>query len=72
MNDKVENLILTQLREMRGEMGEMRADIAEIKSDLGDVNQKVDGLTMIMTMLAGHVAHIEERVESLEGGDKSA
>ena len=66
MNDNVENLILSQLREMREDMAAMRADIADIKSDVSDVDRKVDGLTIILTMLAGHVHHIEERVEALE------
>ena len=67
MSESVENLILAQLREMRAEMGEMRRDVAQIKGDLSDVDQKVDGLAVMLTMLAGHVHHIETRVETLEG-----
>ncbi len=71
MSENVDNLILAQLREIRGEMASirtdmtgMRDDIATIRSDMSHVDQKVDGLTV---MLAGHVHHIEERVEKLEG-----
>jgi hypothetical protein len=70
MNDNVENLILTQLREIRGEMADMRADIATIKTDVSLVDQKVDGLTVMLALLAGHVRHVEERVETLEGARK--
>lgn len=70
MNDGVENLILQQLREMRAEMGEMRETMSAIRTDLSDVDQKVDGMAVMLTMLAGHVYHIEERVENLEAGSK--
>ena len=70
MTDGAENLILQILRDMRGEMAELRTDVAAIRSDLSDVDQKVDGLAVIMTMLAGHVHHIDERVEALEGKSK--
>lgn len=66
MNENVENLILTQLREIRGELSDLKQDVAEIKSDMSDVNQKVDGITLVLTMLAGHVSHVEERVTALE------
>ena len=68
MTEGVENLILQQLGEMRAEMGEMRETMSAIRSDLSDVDQKVDGMAVMLTMLAGHVHHIEERVESLEAG----
>ena len=70
MTENVENLILQHMRDMRAEMAELRADVSTIKSDISDVDQKVDGLAVIMTMLAGHVHHIDERVEALEGKTK--
>ncbi len=66
MNENVENLILVQLCEMRAEMTEIRADVASIKSDVKDVDQKVDGLSMILTMFAGHMNHLENRIIHLE------
>ena len=66
MNENVGNLILIQLREMRSEMTELRADVAAIKTDLRDVDQKVDGLPMILTMFAGHMNHLENRNVELE------
>ena len=66
MNENVGNLILIQLREMRSEMTELRADVAAIKTDLRDVDQKVDGLSMILTMFAGHMNHLENRIVELD------
>ena len=66
MTENVESLILTQLREIRGEMSAMRADLAAMKTDVSLVDQKVDGLTVMVALLAGHVHHVEERVEKLE------
>ena len=67
MNENVENLILVQLREIRTDLTAMKADVAALKSGQDDINQKVNGLTVLLTMLAGHVYHIEQRVEKLEG-----
>ena len=66
MAENVENLILTQLREIRGELSAMREDIGAIRTDMSQVDQKVDGLTVMLGLLAGHVYHVEERVEKLE------
>ena len=66
MTGDVENLILEQLRLIRGDMTAMRADLNEIKLDVSDLDQKVNGISLILTMLAGHVQHIEARVETLE------
>ena len=66
MNENVESLILVQLREMRSEMGEIRADIGSIRSDVKDVDQKIDGLSMIPTMVAGHMNHLGTRIDQPE------
>lgn len=70
MNENVESLILAQLREMRTELARVHVRMdgidATIRSEFADLNQKVDGVSMILTMLAGHVHAIDERVERLE------
>jgi len=77
MNENVENLILVQLREMRAEMADMRADMGRMTADVSalrgevregfdSVNARVDGVATLLTLLAGHVHHIDERVEKLE------
>ena len=70
MNENVENLILVQLREIRTDLTAMKSDVAALKSGQDDIDQKVNGLTVLLTMLAGHVHHVEERVEKLEEGRK--
>lgn len=78
MNENVENLILVQLREIRGEMSAMRPDLSRMEGDVkglrgevrdgfDSVNARVDGVATLLTLLAGHVHHIDERVEKLEG-----
>ena len=74
MAENVENLILTQLREIRGEIGAIKTQDTELKDQMGegfdDVTQRVNGITVILTMLAGHVHNVEERVEKLEEARK--
>ena len=69
MSENVDNMILEQLRAIRAELGEMRSDVSAIKADMGDVDQKVDGLAVMLTMLAGHVHHVEERLTQVEGAE---
>ena len=70
MNENVENLFLVQMREMHVEMAAMRADMAEMKTEISHVDQKVDGLSLGLTMLMGHVAHLGARVETMEEARK--
>lgn len=73
MAEATNELLLQVMRQVQGDLGEIRKDIsgirgemADIRSDMKDIDQKVDGLTIMFAMLAGHVHHIEERVEALE------
>jgi hypothetical protein len=74
MAENVENLILTQLREIRGDIGAIKTQVSELNDKMcegfDDVTQRVNGITVILTMLAGHVHHVEERVEKLEEARK--
>jgi methyl-accepting chemotaxis protein len=74
MSENVENLILTQLREMRGEIGAIKTQVSELNDRMAegfdDVTQRVNGITVILTMLAGHVHDVETRVEKLEKARK--
>jgi len=56
MADETENLTIRLLREMRNDMQEMREDLAT----------RMDGITNIMTLLAGHSHDLEERVSKIE------
>ena len=51
----------------------IRQDIAKIDERFGEVNEKLDdnrqatnGVALMVTMLAGHVHHIDERLEAVE------
>ena len=70
MTENVENLILTQLREIRSEIGVIKTQVIELNGKMAegfaDVTQRVNGITVILTGLAEHVNNVEERVEKLE------
>ena len=66
MAEATNDLPLQVLRQVQTDLADMKKDMAEMKSDMRDVDQKVDGLTIMFAMLAGHVHHIEERVDALE------
>ena len=73
MAEATNDLLLQVMRQVQGDLAEIRKDIAgirgeigEIRTDLKHVDQKVDGLAVMMVMLAGHVHHVEQRVEVLE------
>lgn len=63
MSESVENLILTQLREMGGENARFRE---ETKSDLAELRNLIGGQGVILTSIAGYIHQVEERVENLE------
>lgn len=66
MAEPSNELLLQVLRTVQTDLSEIRKDIADIKSDMSNVDQKVDGLAVMFALLAGHVHHIEERVEAME------
>ena len=73
MAEATNELLLQAMRSVQSELSEVRKDItgirddiSGIRSEMSDIDQKVDGLAVMFTLLAGHVHHIEERVEALE------
>ncbi len=66
MSEEVDNLILAQLRELREENARFRA---ETKEDIADLRRMIGGQGVILTSIAGYIHQVEERVETLEGGD---
>lgn len=66
MNDNVENMILTQLREMREENAEFRK---ETKAELAELRNLIGGQGVILTSIAGYIHQVEARVEKLETGE---
>jgi len=72
MPDETENHILGLLREMRDENRQFREKVrqgfAKINRRFAEINLRIDGVTHIMTLLAGHIHQHEERIERLEQG----
>ena len=64
MSENVDNLILTQLREMREENATFRK---EVRKELSDLRNLIGGQGVLLTSIAGYIHQVEERVESLEG-----
>ena len=56
MSNKTENHTIKLLQEMR----------AEIREQFLDLNLRMDGMSHIMTLMAGHSHDLDERVERLE------
>jgi flagellar motility protein MotE (MotC chaperone) len=67
MSDNVENMILTQLREMREENQRFRE---ATRKELAELKNLVGGQGVILTSIAGYIHQVEERVESLEARDE--
>lgn len=70
MAGNVDNLILEQLRPIRSDVDRIRSDVESIRRDMDEgfqsVGARVDGVALLMTLLASHVHGLEERVERLE------
>ncbi|WP_174280119.1 hypothetical protein [Sphingomonas bacterium] len=70
MTDEPENLTLRLLQELRQEMADMRSDLREMRSDMRemrkDLTQRVNGLAIMLTSVAGIMHDHEERIEKLE------
>jgi hypothetical protein len=74
MADEPENYTIRLLQEMRAEMRaefarvreEMRGEFARIQERFADVTLRLDGLTHIVTLLAGRSHDHEERIAKLE------
>jgi len=64
MSENVDNLILTQLREMREENAKFRE---ETRGAIADLKNLIGGQGVILTSIAGYIHQVEERVEQLEG-----
>jgi hypothetical protein len=67
MTDNIENIILTQLREMREENQGFRE---ATRKELAELKNLVGGQGVLLTSIAGYIHQVEERVEALEGRDE--
>jgi flagellar motility protein MotE (MotC chaperone) len=67
MSDNIENIILTQLREMREENQRFRE---ATRKELAELKNLVGGQGVLLTSIAGYIHQVEERVEALEGREE--
>ena len=69
MADDTENHTIRLLQEMRSEMKDMRSDMDKMRSEMRqgfeDTNIRIDGLTHIVTILAGNIYQHDERIQKL-------
>lgn len=74
MPDEPTNIVLEQLRLLRGEMSSMKAelksDIADLRGEVRNIDVQLQGLTYIVTTAIGALAvdmkGLKNRVEALE------
>ena len=66
MADEPENLTLRVLQELREEMRGLRTEMQETKEGVREVRNRVDGNTLLLTMVAGLVHDHEARIDKLE------
>lgn len=66
MTDDNTNLVLEHLRGIRERLDGIEAEMRRMTEKIDDNTQATNGLSMIVTMLAGHVHHIDERLEAVE------
>ena len=68
MNETPENHTLRLLQEMRKDLQDLRS---EVNAGFENVNIRMDGIAHILTLLAGNLAHHDDRIAALEGKTKS-
>ena len=70
MNENVENLILSQLRDLRADIAAMKLqgvqDKAELVERLENIQTAVGGHSVMLNALAGYIGGMERRIERLE------
>jgi len=63
VSEEPENHTIRLLQQIREEI---REQFQEVREQFQTVNARIDGVTHIMTLLAGHTYHLDERVTKLE------
>ena len=66
MNEKVENLILEQLRAIRGDIAHIKADIQGLKTEMNAIRLHVRGVETLQDHDHGDIAAIKLRLERIE------
>lgn len=66
MSEEPENLTLRLLQEIRDGMRNLGAEVQETKDAVREVKNRVDGISLLLTMVAGLAHDHEQRIEKLE------
>ena len=66
MADEPHDLMLEHLRAIREEPSGVSRRPETLESKVDDNTHAMSGLTMMLTMPAGHVHHMDERLEAVE------
>ncbi len=66
MSDTPDNLILTLLRAIRGDIAELKTDMVEVKSRLGLIEEGYASLSRRVDRIGGDVALIKRRLDLTE------
>ncbi len=63
MSDNPDNMILTLLRAIRGDIAEVKADIAEVKERLGILETQYASLSRRVDRIGGDMERVKRRWE---------
>ena len=66
MSDEPENLVLSMLRAIRGDLAEIKTDLVEIKERLGFLEGGYASLSRRVDRVGGDVAQIKRRLDIAE------
>ncbi len=66
MNEKVENLVLEQLRPIRADMSAMKHDMSGMRAEMLIIRQHMAGLLGSQTLHDGEIAELKVRLDRIE------
>ena len=66
MAEGPDSIVIEHLRAIRDELGRVNDRLGRMEEKLDDTEQALKGNTLLLGMLAGHVQHIDERLEAVE------
>jgi predicted nuclease with TOPRIM domain len=63
MSDTPENLVLTMLRAIRGDLADLKADMVEVKERLGILETQYASLSRRVDRLVGDMERVKRRLD---------
>ena len=68
MAEEAENLTIRLLQEIRGDIGRLTGRVDTLSEQVADLKLRIDGNTVLLTLLGGMAHDHERRITKLEGG----